>query len=415
VTSRSAPPRPSSLLEVFFVALRLGCTSFGGPIAHLGYFRTEYVVRRRWLDDATYAEIVALCQSLPGPTSSEVGIAVGLLRAGPAGAFLAWLGFTLPSAVALVLFALFVDRLGAEAAGPIHGLSIVAVAVVALAVWSMARALAWDFLRAPIAIASAAVVLAFPTASTQIAVIVIAGVAGWALLRSPAVVAPLRVAVPIGRRVAVACAALYLTLLVALPLARVTVQSGEVALFDSFYRSGALVFGGGHVVLPLLQAEVVPPGWVTQEQFLAGYGAAQAVPGPLFTFAAYLGTVITPTAFGNEPLQIIDLFTTWPPSGPLGAAIALVAIFLPAFLLVFAALPSWGVLRTRADAQAALRGINAAVVGILLAALITPVATNAIRGPVDAVFALGALAMLLGKVPPWFVVVTIAAIASLLR
>lgn len=394
MTSRSAPTRPSSPLEVFLVALRLGFTSFGGPIAHLGYFRSEYVVRRQWLDEGTYAEIVALCQSLPGPTSTEVGIAIGLLRAGPAGAFLAWLGFTLPSAVALVLFALFVDQLGDQAARWIHGLSLVAVAVVALAVWSMARALAWDPLRSPIALAAAAVVLAFPTAVTQIAVIVVAGIVGWALLRGPTEAALLRVAVPIGRRVAVACAALYLALLVALPLARVTVPLGEVALFDSFYRSGALVFGGGHVVLPLLQAEVVPPGWVTQEQFLAGYGAAQAIPGPLFTFAAYLGAVIR---------------------GPFGGVLAVTAIFLPAFLLVFAALPSWGALRARADAQAALRGINAAVVGILLAALMTPVATSAIGGPVDAAFALAALAMLLGKLPPWFVVVTIAAIASVLR
>jgi chromate transporter len=414
VTSRSAPPYPSSLLEIFLVALRLGCTSFGGPIAHLGYFRTEYVARRRWLDEAAYAEIVALCQSLPGPTSSEVGIAIGLLRGGAAGAFLAWLGFTLPSAVALVVFALVVGRLGEQAAGPIHGLNLVAVAVVALAVWSMARALAWDLLRGPIAVAAAAVVLAFPTALAQIAVIVIAGVAGWVLLRAPAGAAPADVAVPIGRRVAIACAALYLALLVVLPLARVTVQSGEIALFDSFYRSGALVFGGGHVVLPLLQAEVVPPGWVTQEQFLAGYGAAQAVPGPLFTFAAYLGAVIVPFPT-SDPLNIVDLFTAWPPHGALGATLAVAAIFLPAFLLVFAALPSWGALRARAGAQAALRGINAAVVGILLAALITPVATSAIRAPVDAAFALAALAMLVGKLPPWFVVVTIAAIASLLR
>lgn len=372
-------------------------------------------MRRRWLDEASYAEIVALCQSLPGPTSSEVGIAIGLLRAGPAGAFLAWLGFTLPSAVALVLFALFVDQLGDQAAGWIHGLSLVAVAVVALAVWSMARALAWDPLRGPIALAAAAVVLAFPNAVTQLAVIAVAGTVGWALLRGPTATGVVAVAVPIGRRVAVACAALYLALLVTLPLARITVASGEIALFDSFYRAGALVFGGGHVVLPLLQAEVVPPGWVTEEQFLAGYGAAQAVPGPLFTFAAYLGAAIAPFARSNDPLMIGGLFMTWPPNGLFGAALALVAIFFPAFLLVFAALPSWGALRARADAQAALRGINAAVVGILLAALITPVASSAIRGPIDAAFALAALAMLLGKLPPWFVVITIAAIASVVR
>lgn len=370
--------------------------SFGGPVAHLGYFRTEYVVRRRWLDDAAYADIVALCQSLPGPTSSEVGIAVGLLRAGPVGAFLAWLGFTLPSAVALVVFALVVDVIGDQAAGPIHGLKLVAVAVVALAVWGMARALAWDVLRGSIAIAAAAVTLAFPNAITQIAVIAAAGIAGWALLRAPAEATAARMSVPIGRRAALACAVLLFALLALLPLLRAT--GPAVAVFDSFYRAGALVFGGGHVVLPLLQAEVVPPGWVTPERFLAGYGAAQAVPGPLFAFAAYLGAALSAE-----------------PNGVGGAVLALVAIFLPAFLLVFASLPSWGALRARADAQAALRGINAAVVGILFAALVTPVATTAIRAPVDIAFALAALAMLLGKLPPWFVVITIAAIASVLR
>jgi len=396
-------------LEIFLASLRLGFTSFGGPIAHLGYFRNEYVVRRGWLDEATYAEIVALCQSLPGPTSSEVGIAIGLLRAGPAGAFLAWLGFTLPSAVALVVFALFVDQVGSQAAGWIHGLSVVAVAVVALAVWSMARALAWDALRAPIALAAAVAALAFPSALTQVVIIAVAGVVGWAMLRGATPIASVTVVVPVGRRVALGCAALFLALLIVLPLARFTTASGEIALVDSFYRAGALVFGGGHVVLPLLQAEVVPIGWVTQEQFLAGYGAAQAVPGPLFTFAAYLGAATAPTPPAG------DLFATWPPNGPVGAALALIAIFLPAFLLVFAALPSWGALRARADAQAALRGVNAAVVGILLAALITPVAGSAIRAPIDAAFALAALAMLLGKLPPWFVVITIAAIASVLR
>ena len=290
------------------------------------------------------------------------------------------------------------------------------MAVVAVAVWSMARGLAWDALRAPIALAAAAAALAFPSALTQVAIIAVAGAVGWALLRGPTPTAPVPLAVPIGRRVALACAALFLALLVVLPLARATVASGEIALFDSFYRAGALVFGGGHVVLPLLHAEVVPPGLVTEDQFLAGYGAAQAIPGPLFTFAAYLGAVIVPSPC-SSPFVACDLFSldAWPPNGPLGAIVALVAIFLPAFLLVFAALPSWGALRSRADAQAALRGINAAVVGILLAALITPVASSAIRGPVDAALALAALAMLLGKLPPWFVVITIAAIASVLR
>jgi chromate transporter, chromate ion transporter (CHR) family len=349
VTSRSEPSRSSSPLEVFLVALRLGLTSFGGPIAHLGYFRSEYVVRRHWVDETTYADLVALCQSLPGPTSSEVGIAIGLLRAGPLGAFLAWLGFTLPSAVLMVVFAYTLDRLGGALMPVVRVLELVAIVVVAVAVWRMARALAWDARRGAIALAATAMALAWHDQYAQVAIILLVGLAGWVLL--PAVEVPTRSVqtVPIGRRVAVACGALYLTLLLAFPLARVTVQSGEIALVDSFYRSGAFVFGGGHVVLPLLRGEVVPAGWVTEDEFLAGYGAAQALPGPLFTFAAYLGAVS---------------------NGVAGATIALIAIFLPAFLVVFAALPSWGALRARAWAQSALAAVNAAVVGLLLAALI---------------------------------------------
>jgi chromate transporter len=369
VTSRSAPPHPSSPLEVFLVALRLGLTSFGGPIAHLGYFRTEYVVRRRWLDEATYADIVALCQSLPGPTSSEVGIAIGLLRAGPLGAFLAWLGFTLPSAILMVIFAYTLDRLGGALVAVVRVLELVALVVVAFAVWRMARALAWDARRGAIALASAALALAWHDQYVQVAIILLAALAGRFVIPAAAVDARSAHPVPIGRRVAVACGALYLTLLLLLPVARTTAPSGEIALFDSFYRSGAFVFGGGHVVLPLLQNEVVPPGWVTQDRFLAGYGAAQAMPGPLFTFAGYLGAVIAPSPC-DDPLNFCDLFTIWPPHGVIGATIALVAIFLPAFLVVFAALPSWGALRARAWAQSALSGVNAGVVGLLLAALI---------------------------------------------
>ena len=356
--------RPSSPLEVFFVALRLGVTSFGGPIAHLGYFRGEYVVRRRWVDETTYADLVALCQSLPGPTSSEVGIAIGLLRAGPLGAFLAWLGFTLPSAILMVVFAYTIDRLGGALMPVVRVLELVAIIVVAVAVWRMARALAWDARRGTIAAGAAALALAWHDQYVQVAIILLAGLAGCVLL--PAARVPTRVVqtVPIGRRVAVLCGALYLTLLLAFPLARVTVQSGEIALLDSFYRSGAFVFGGGHVVLPLLRTEVVPAGWVTEDEFLAGYGAAQALPGPVFTFAAYLGAVIAPGPSDG------DLFAVWPPSGITGATIALIAIFLPAFLVVFAALPSWGALRARPWAQSALAGVNAAVVGLLLAALI---------------------------------------------
>ncbi len=302
---------------VFAVALRLGLTSFGGPIAHLGYFRSEYVVRRRWLDEATYAEIVALCQSLPGPTSSEVGIAIGLLRAGVPGAFLSWLGFTLPSALAMGLFALTVNRLSVDAGGWIHGLGTVAVAVVALAAWGMARALAWDARRGPLAGAAAILALAWPTNVTQLVLILLAAVAGRLLLRAPAQIgtAPLRA--PIGARVSRACAALFVGLLLLLPLARAAIPVRGVAVFDSFYRSGALVFGGGHVVLPLLHAEVVPPGWVSEEDFLAGYGAAQAAPGPLFTFAAYLGAVMRP---GQRDPRRIEF---WPePNHAVGAMIA---------------------------------------------------------------------------------------------
>jgi chromate transporter len=370
VTSRSEPSRPSSPLEVFLVALRLGLTSFGGPIAHLGYFRAEYVVRRRWIDEATYADVVALCQSLPGPTSSEVGIAIGLLRAGPLGAFLAWLGFTVPSAVAMVIIAYTLDRLGGALVPVVRVLELVALVVVALAVWRMARALAWDARREAIALVATALALTWHDQYVQVAIILLAALAGRFVIPVATVGARVAHAVPIGRRVAVACGALYLTLLLVLPLARVIVPSGPVALFDSFYRPGAFVFGGGQVVLPLLRSEVVPPGWVTEDQFLAGYGAAQALPGPLFTFAAYLGAVIAPGPCYYDPLVICDLFMIWPPNGIIGATIALVAIFLPAFLVVFAALPSWGALRAQPWAGSALSGVNAAVVGLLLAALI---------------------------------------------
>lgn len=334
---------------MFLVALRLGLTSFGGPVAHLGYFRREYVERRRWLDEETYADVVALCQFLPGPASSETGMAIGLLRAGPAGAIAAWLGFTLPSAAVMVAFALFFDRIPFEAGWAFPILEVVALVVVAVAVWRMARALAWDVPRGAIALAAAAIMIASPTSAAQVAVIAAAGLVGRLFLRPPAVAVRAHAVVPVGRAVAVACFAAYVALLVALPIAASATGSLAVALFDSFYRSGALVFGGGHVVLPLLQSAVVSPGWVSEQRFFAGYGLAQAMPGPLFTFSGYLGGVI---------------------DGARGAVIALVAIFLPGLLLVFAALPSWGALRTRPWAQATLRGVNAAVVGLLLAALV---------------------------------------------
>ncbi len=381
------------MLEVLAAAIRLGLTSFGGPIAHLGYFRDEYVLRRRWVDEAHYADLVALCQFLPGPASSQVGMAVGIMRAGLLGGVMAWLGFTLPSAVALVVFAYGLQAYGLGDAGWLHGLKVVAVAVVAQAVWGMARNLAADRARASLAIAAALVVLASRTALTQVLVILVAGLLGWILLRAPGTSTTAPVRVPLGKGVAVGALTLFFGLLVALPVARQLAPGHALAVFDSFYRAGSLVFGGGHVVLPLLQAEVVPPGWVSNEQFIAGYGAAQAVPGPLFTFAAYLGAVM------HEP-----------PTGWLGAAWALVAVFLPSFLLVVGALPFWELLRFRPSFQAALRGINAAVVGLLLAALYDPVWTSAVKGHADFGLALIAFGMLMfWRWPPWLVVVITAA------
>jgi chromate transporter len=386
--------RLSAALEVLAVATRLGLTSFGGPVAHLGYFHREYVVRRRWLDEPTYADVVALCQFLPGPASSQVGIAVGILRAGLPGGLAAWLGFTLPSALALVLFALFIRGADLAGAGWLLGLKIAAVAVVAQAVWGMARALCPDRERATIAVAAALVLIAWPGAWGQVLVIVAAGLVGARLLPGAGEMGPAPgVRVPFGRALGGATLILFFALLVALPLARYATGNHIIAVVDAFYRSGALVFGGGHVVLPLLQAEVVPPGWVSREQFLAGYGAAQAVPGPLFTLSAYLGAVMHPA-----------------PTGWAGAALALAAIFLPAFLLVVGTLPLWNALRARPVFRAALRGINAAVVGLLLAALYDPVWTGAIHAPADFALALVAFGLLaLWSAPPWLVVALSAA------
>ncbi len=369
---------------------RLGLTSFGGPVAHLGYFRAELVGRRKWLDDRAFADVVALCQFLPGPASSQTGISLGLMRAGYLGALAAWVGFTMPSAVLMTGFALGLSRFGDPgASGWLHGLKIVAVAVVAQAVWTMARTLAPDRPRATIALAAAVLMLLWPTAYAQIAAIAVAGLVGWWLLGGGGGPDVEPLPVPIGRRAATVSLALLVGLLIGLPLLRAATGSPAVALFDTFFRVGSLVFGGGHVVLPLLQTEVVPAGWVTNEQFLAGYGAAQAVPGPLFTFSAYLGAL---DAAG--------------PNGVVGAVTALVAMFAPAFLLVFAALPFWSALRGRTGVAAALRGINAGVVGILLAALYTPVWTSAIGNPADFALAIAAFGLLAGwRVPPWAVVV----------
>ncbi|HEY7548654.1 MAG TPA: chromate efflux transporter [Hyphomicrobiaceae bacterium] len=388
-----------SAAEVFGVFLKLGLTSFGGPIAHLGYFRSEIVERRRWVDERAFADLVALGQFLPGPASSEVGIAIGLLRAGYAGALAAWAAFTLPSAIALVLFAYGIAALGGAAgSGWLHGLKVVAVAVVAQAVLGMMRTLAPDRERATLAVAVAVLVSLVPAAWMQLAAIVLGAAAGMALLRGEAAKDHAALPLVVSRTAGATMLVVFFALLVGLPLLAAVVPSQTIRLFDSFYRAGSLVFGGGHVVLPLLQAEVVPPGWVGNEAFLAGYGAAQAVPGPLFTFAAYLGAVAGPE-----------------PNGWLGAAICLFAVFLPAFLLVLGALPFWDALRGQPLAQAALRGVNAAVVGLLLAALYHPVWTAGITSAGD--FALGIAAFLLlymWQVPPWLVVVLSAVAGAVL-
>lgn len=380
--------------DVFAVFLKLGLTSFGGPIAHLGYFRDELVVRRKWIDEAGYADLVALCQFLPGPASSQTGFALGLLRGGALGALAAWCAFTLPSAILLVLFASGAARLdGPAGTGLLHGLKIVAVAVVAQAVWGMARTLAPDRERAGIALAAVLIVVFAAGSFGQIAAIVMGGLAGSWLCRSAGDAAPGRLAFPITRRAGALCLFLFAALLFGLPLLAASTQAHAVALADAFYRAGALVFGGGHVVLPLLQAEVVPPGWIGADGFLAGYGAAQAVPGPLFTFAAYLGAAMSPA-----------------PNGIAGAALCLVAIFLPGLLLLVGALPFWDALRRRPLAQAVMRGTNAAVVGILAAALYSPVWTGAIASPRDFAVALAGFVLLtVWKTPPWIVVVLLAA------
>jgi len=385
--------------EVLPAFFRLGLTSFGGPVAHLGYFREEFVHRRRWLDDKSYADLVALCQFLPGPASSQVGIAVGLLRGGYAGALAAWVGFTLPSAVAMVLFGYGVGALGdAAGSGWLHGLKVAAVAVVAQAVLGMARTLAPDRARATLAVVAAIIALGAASSWGQIGAIALGGIVGALLLRGGEEIAPAALPLHVSRALGALLLAVFFALLIGLPLLAAAIPLQALKEFDAFYRAGSLVFGGGHVVLPLLQASVVPPGWVDNDAFLAGYGAAQAVPGPLFTFAAYLGTVMGP-----------------PPNGWIGAAICLIAIFLPSFLLVIGALPFWEQLRRRPVAQASLRGVNAAVVGLLLAALYQPVWTVGITDAADFALAVAAFLLLfMWQTPPWLVVILSAAAGALI-
>lgn len=388
------PLRPrGSPCEVLGAFLKLGLTSFGGPVAHLGYFRDEFVTRRKWIDEAGYADLVALCQFLPGPASSQVGFALGLHRAGLPGALAAWTGFTLPSALLLVAFAFGAAAFdGPAAAGLLHGLKIVAVAVVAQAVWGMARMLAPDRQRASIALAAVLIAVFTGGSLGQIGAIIAGAAAGLWLCRDGTPTTRGELTFAISRRAGLLAILLFFLLMFILPALATLAGSQGLALFDAFYRAGALVFGGGHVVLPLLEAEVVNPGWVRKDAFLAGYGAAQAVPGPLFTFAAYLGAVMGPE-----------------PNGIFGAAVGLIAIFLPGFLLLIGALPFWDAFRTLPFAQAGMRGANAAVVGILGAALYDPVWTSAIFTSRDFALALTGFILLTSwKVPPWVVVLVIA-------
>lgn len=390
---KDQPRGGGSTLEVLLVFLRLGLTSFGGPIAHLGFFRTEFVARRRWLSEEHYADIVALNQFLPGPASSKVGIMVGVLRAGMPGALAAWLGFTVPSALALIAFGYGVAAIGdLSGASWLHGLKIVAVAVVAQAVWGMAKNLCPDRERLAIAAAATVFALMVPTTLGQVGAIVVGGLIGWLFLPGEAIAfTPLPL--PIRRFWSIAAIVLFFVLLFGLPIAVSSSGSHALAVFDAFYRSGSLVFGGGHVVLPLLQAATVQPGWVNNDAFLAGYGAAQAVPGPLFTFSAYLGTVM------NQP-----------PNGWRGGLLCLAGIFLPSFFLAIGPLPFWSWFRQHPVMRSVLKGVNAAVVGLLLAALYNPVWTSAIHAPAD--FAIAAVALLLlvsWKAPPWLVVILGAA------
>ncbi|WP_328801758.1 chromate transporter [Paenibacillus sp. LX16] len=395
-TNKQEPLRGqlATLLQVLGVSAKLGLTSFGGPIAHIGYFHDEYIRRRKWMDEASYADLVALCQFLPGPSSSQVGIGIGVVRAGLLGGLAAWIGFTLPSFLVLVAFAFLLQGYDIASAGWIHGLKIVAVAIVAHAILGMGQKLTPDRDRATIAVISAVITLSWHTAYSQILIIVAAGVIGLWLFRKQEAEITSNLQIAISRTFAVCSLIVFVAMLVALPLLRSSEEVGWLTLFDSFFRSGSLVFGGGHVVLPLLEREVVPTGWVSRENFLAGYGATQAVPGPLFTFAGYLGAM------------------AW---GLPGAMIATLAIFLPAFLLVVGVLPFWNKLRNSPKIQRALVGVNAAVVGILLAALYDPLWTTAILKPIDFALAVILFVMLVfWKLPPWVVVLAGAAGGMLL-
>lgn len=383
-----------NIIELFIVSFKLGCTSFGGPVAHLGYFHEAYVQQKKWLDEKSYADLVALSQFLPGPASSQVGIGIGIIRAGWMGGIVSFIGFTMPSAIVLILFALSVHAFDISNAGWIHGLKIVAVAIVAHAIIGMAKKLTPDYTRKIIAFIVACIILLFPSSVTQIIVILLTGLIGlWLFSKEPIKQQKAR-AFPINRLTAIICLLLFFGLLILLPIISELTMNKWMIMFDRFYRSGALVFGGGHVVLPLLEQAFVATDWISQTEFLAGYGATQAVPGPLFTFAAYLGTIM----FG------------WP-----GGFVAIIAIFLPAFLLIIGALPFWNQLRHHPKMNGAMKGINAAVVGILIAAFFHPIWTSTIFSIFD--FFIAVLLFLLltyYRVPAWAVVI-IGAVLGMLR
>jgi chromate transporter len=377
-----------SALEVFLVFLKLGVTAFGGPIAHLGYFRDEIVVRRRWVDDAAFADLVALCQFLPGPASSQVGFALGLSRAGYRGGLAAWAGFTLPSAVVMTALAYGMGSLGGRLGmGLLHGLKLVAVAIVAQAVWGMARTFCPDRKRAFIGGIAAMVILLGGSTLTQIGVLLMGGLAGWCLCRAGTVASTASLGRRVSRRVGFVALLGFLLGLLVLPL--LNKDSPDLRLFDAFYRSGALVFGGGHVVLPLLRNAFVDPGWVSEQAFLAGYGAAQAVPGPLFTFAAYLGAEAAPSA-----------------NGVAGSLVGVIGIFLPGILILVGTLPFWDAIRSKVGVQASMRGVNAAVVGLLGATLYDPLVTTSVQSPRDLALAVaGFIAAVAWRVPPVLIVI----------
>ncbi len=378
--------RFNQLLEIFAISTKLGLTSFGGPVAHLGYFYNEYVKRRKWMDEKSYADLVALCQFLPGPASSQVGIGIGVMRAGILGGIISFLGFTLPSVIVLILFAVILKELDIGDAGWIHGLKIVAVVVVAHAILGMAQKLIPDLQRKFLALFALVVTLLWQTAFTQVGVIVIAAIIGFLLYKKHTENdEEENLHIPISRRIGIISLSLFFGLLFLLPILREVTSFNWIAVFDSFYRSGSLVFGGGHVVLPLLEREFVPNGWLSEEAFLAGYGAAQAVPGPLFTFAAYLGAVM---------------------NGWSGGLLATLAIFLPAFLLIIGTLPFWAFLRRNPKMKGALMGVNAAVVGLLISAFYNPIWISSILAPIDFAFAAILFSMLAyWKVSPGIIVI----------